>query len=95
MRADPDDSLAAGNLALIEAQQHHPAEAARLWASVFRRDPVELGAGLNLAVVECGAGERDAAMDTLGRLLVFAPDNSRARAMLEAIRSGRQPCAPQ
>jgi predicted CXXCH cytochrome family protein len=92
LQADPNDSLAAGNLALIEAQQHHVAEAERLWSSVFSRDPVELGAGLNLAVVECGSGQRAAALATLNRLLVFAPDNDRAHAMNQAIRDGRQSC---
>lgn len=90
--ADPDDSLAEGNLALIEAQSHNGEEAARLWSAVFARDPIELGAGLNLAVVECGAGRRDAAMETLNRALVFAPDNERARSMLAALGSGRENC---
>jgi predicted CXXCH cytochrome family protein len=93
LQADPDDSLAAGNLALIEAQRRHVAEAVRLWNSVFSRDPVELGAGLNLAVVQCAAGQREAAVSTLDRLLTFAPDNDRARSMLGAIRSGQQGCA--
>jgi predicted CXXCH cytochrome family protein len=92
LQANPQDSLAAGNLALIEAQQHHVDEAARLWSSVFSRDPVELGAGLNLAVVQCAAGRREAAGATLNRLLTFSPDNDRAREMLAAIRSGRQSC---
>lgn len=93
LKADPEDSLAAGNLALIEAQQHHMAEAAKLWDSVFLRDPVQVGAGFNLAVVQCAAGQREAAVATLSRLLDFAPDNDRARQMLGALRSGRQSCA--
>lgn len=93
LHADPNDSLAAGNLALIEAQQHRVAEAERLWNSVFSRDPVQLGAGLNLAVVQCGGGQREAALATLNRLLAFAPDNARAHAMEQAIRDGRQSCA--
>ncbi len=92
LEADPDDSLAAGNLALIAAQQHRVADAERLWASVFSRDPVELGAGLNLAVVQCGSGQREAALATLDRLLVFAPDNDRAHAMEQVIRDGKQSC---
>jgi hypothetical protein len=80
------------NLALIEAGERHFAEAERLWKAVFGRDPVELGAGLNLAVVECGEGERAQAVETLGRVLTFAPDNGRAREMLGAIRAGTQKC---
>ena len=59
----------------------------------LRRDPVELGAGLNLAVVQCAADQREGAVATLNRLLTFAPDNDRARSMLGAIRSGQQSCA--
>jgi len=93
LQADPDDSLAAGNLALIEARQHRLPEAEELWQRIVEHDPVELGAGLNLAIVECGTGRRDLAVATLNRLRAFAPDNSQARSMLEAIQSGRQSCA--
>jgi tetratricopeptide (TPR) repeat protein len=92
LEADPYDSLAGGNLALIEAGEHHYAEAIRLWGSVFSHDPVQLGAGLNLAVMECGAGERSAALSSLDRVLVFSPDNDRARTMAAEIRSGKQSC---
>jgi predicted Zn-dependent protease len=54
---------------------------------------VELGAGFNLAVVQCGAGQRDRALATLDRILRFAPDNDRARTMAHDIRAGKQPCA--
>ena len=92
LAADPDDALAAGNLAFIEARQHHVDAARQLWKSVFDHDPVELGAGLDLAVVECASGDRDSAVATLERLRTFAPDNDRARQMLEAIEAGRQSC---
>ena len=95
LAANADNSLAAGNLALIEAGQHHYAEAAQLWNSVFSHDPVQLGAGLNLAVVECETGQRGAALATLDRLLLFAPDNERARAMSVEIRSGKRSCRSQ
>jgi predicted CXXCH cytochrome family protein len=92
LTADSNDSLAAGNLALIQAGQHHYSEAIRLWDQVFSHDPVQLSAGLNLAVVECGAGQRTAALATLERLLTFSPDNGRAQAMAADIRSGKQSC---
>jgi len=90
--ADPFDSLAAGNLALIEAQQHHYPEAIRLWTQVFNHDPVQIDAGLNLAIVQCGVGQRDTTLATLNRVLAFSPDNDRARTMMAAIRSGKQTC---
>jgi predicted CXXCH cytochrome family protein len=95
LAANAYDSLAAGNLALIEAGQRHYTEAAELWNSVFSHDPVQLRAGLNLAVVECGTGQRGAALATLDRLLLFAPDNERARAMSVEIRSGKRSCGSQ
>jgi predicted CXXCH cytochrome family protein len=91
--ADPNDAVAAGNLALLAAGAHRYAEAMRLWSEVFARDPVELGAGFDLAVVQCGAGQRDAALATLDRILSFAPDNDRARTMASAVRAGKQACA--
>jgi predicted CXXCH cytochrome family protein len=90
--ADAFHSLAAGNLALIEAGQHHEAEAVRLWGRVFEHDPVQLGAGLNLAVIECQLGNRSAALSALERLLTFAPDNDKARILRAEIRSGRRAC---
>jgi predicted CXXCH cytochrome family protein len=92
LAADSYDSLAAGNLALVEAGQHHYAEAARLWSSVFHNDPVQLGAGMNLAIVDCGLGQRDAALAALDRLLLFAPDNQAGRALSLEIRSGKRSC---
>jgi predicted CXXCH cytochrome family protein len=90
--ADPDSSLAAGDLALLRAGQHQYAEASRLWEQVFEHDPSQLGAGVNLAIVECGMGERGAAFATLDRILEFSPDDQKAKAMAGEIRSGSQKC---
>ncbi|MFZ0744115.1 MAG: cytochrome c3 family protein [Terracidiphilus sp.] len=92
LQSDAFDSIAAGDLALIEARQHNLAEAMRLWRSVFDHDPAKIEAGMNLAVVECSEREREAAEATLERMLVFAPDNERARAFEAGIRSGTQNC---
>jgi predicted CXXCH cytochrome family protein len=92
LAANPYDSLAEGNLALIEAQQHHYAEAGQHWKAVFERDPLQVVAGFNLAVLECGSGERSAAVQTLERILQFAPDNRRARVMREEIETRKQSC---
>jgi tetratricopeptide (TPR) repeat protein len=92
LRADEYDELAAGDLALIEAQQHRYSGAAAHWSGVFKRDPVEAGAGMNLATLQCGSGMREAAVRTLERVLQFAPDEDRARTMQEEIRTGTQRC---
>lgn len=95
LEADPNSSLAAGDLALARVGQHQYADAARLWKAVFDHDPAQLRAGMNLAVVECGLGERAAALATLDRLIEFAPDNQNAKAMAREIRAGAQKCGPR
>jgi tetratricopeptide (TPR) repeat protein len=92
LEADEYDALAAGDLALIEAQRHDAREAIRLWGSVFAHDPAQLKAGMNLAVTECVQGERDAAHETLDRMLVFSPDDGQAKSFAAEIRTGRQGC---
>lgn len=92
LEADPYCSLATGDLALLKAGQHQYAEASRLWKQVFDHDPSQLGAGMNLAIVECGLGERGDALATLNRLLEFSPDDEKAKTLVERIRSGSQKC---
>ncbi len=92
LEADPYCSLAAGDLALLKAGQHQYAEASRLWKQVFDHDPSQLGAGMNLAIVECAVGERGDALATLNRLLEFSPDDQKAKAVAERIRAGSQKC---
>ena len=67
-------------------------EAIRLWQLVVEHDPTRVTAALNLAVVECGSGEKEAAMGTLERTLEFSPDEAAAEALLEEIRTGRRAC---
>lgn len=92
LNANPYSSLAAANLALIDFRRKDFAEAARLWAGVVEHAPMETAAGINLAVLECGAGRREAAKNALERVLEFAPDDQRARAMLKEIEDGKQAC---
>lgn len=92
LAASPYNSLALGNLAFIEAQNHRDTEAAKLWRQVFSHDPTELNAGQNLAIVDCRAGDAAGAVDTLERMLVFAPDNGKARSLLAAIRADETAC---
>ena len=90
--ANADDGLAAGDLALIEAQRHNSREAIRLWGAVFAHDPTQLRAGMNLAVTECAQGEQEAALGTLDRMLMFSPDDGWARSFAAEIRAGRRSC---
>jgi tetratricopeptide (TPR) repeat protein len=90
--ANAFDALAAGDLALIEAQRHNAREAIKLWGDVFAHDPTQLKAGMNLAMTECAQGERDEALATLERMLFFSPDDGQARSFAEEIRAGRRSC---
>lgn len=92
LEADPFDATAAGDLAVIAAQKHEYSEAEHLWQGVFDRDPGQVVAGMDLAIVECGTGRANAATATLERILEFSPDETKTRDMLLAIRSGRQRC---
>jgi len=92
LAADPFDATAAGDLALIEVKEKRYADAERLWHGIFERDPAEISTGMNLAILECAAGEGDSAMATLERVLEFSPDQEKARGMLLAIEAGRQRC---
>jgi tetratricopeptide (TPR) repeat protein len=92
LEADADDAFAAGNLALLKAGDRQYGEAVGLWARAFQNDPAELQAGMNLAIVECGVGKREAALGTLERILAFSPDYGKARTMVQAIRSGQNRC---
>lgn len=92
LEANSDDAVAAGDLAFLKAGQHLYPEAAALWKSVFEHDPAQLGAGMNLAIVECGMGNRDSALATLDRLLTFSPDDRKAKMLEREIRSGGHRC---
>jgi hypothetical protein len=48
---------------------------------------------MNLAVVQCGLGSREAALGTLERILEFSPDETQARELASEIRSGRHACS--
>jgi tetratricopeptide (TPR) repeat protein len=95
LKANPLDAVAEGNLALIDARGHDYAAAIHLWQAAFDHDPTQLAAGLNLAVVACGVGRKDAALAALARVLQFSPDDQRARAMQSAIQSGAMACKAQ
>jgi len=92
LAADTYDSVAAGNLALLKAGDRQYAAAIELWKQAFEEDPVQLKAGMNLAIVECGMGRKEAALGTLDRILSFSPDDGRARELAAQIRSGSHRC---
>jgi predicted CXXCH cytochrome family protein len=93
IQANPYDSIALGNLGLIRAKSHEYAAAERFWKAAFNHDPAQVGAGMNLAIVECETGDRRGALEALTRLLEFAPDETKARELMAEIQSGKKTCA--
>ena len=92
LAAEPHNSIAAGNLALLRAGDRQFEAAIDLWERSFQEDPVQLKAGMNQALVQCGLGRKEAALETLDRILAFSPDEGQAREMARGIRTGRRSC---
>jgi predicted CXXCH cytochrome family protein len=92
LKADPHDSVAEGNLALLKVRDRQFETAIALLERAFEEDPTQLTAGMNLAIVECDLGRREAALGALNRVLEFSPDNGQARVLSHAIRLGRHRC---
>jgi len=92
LQADPYNETAAGNLAVLDAQQDGFAAALPLWQTVFQHDPGASAAGIDLAVAQCRLGQAGAAAQTLQRVLLFSPDNDAARDLSLALAAGTQHC---
>jgi tetratricopeptide (TPR) repeat protein len=92
LAADSHDAVAAGNLALLKVRNREYEEAISLLERSFDEDPVELKAGMNLALVECGVGRKEAALGVLERILEFSPDDGAARELARGIRTGSHGC---
>ncbi|MDQ1453716.1 MAG: hypothetical protein QOK38_3582 [Acidobacteriaceae bacterium] len=92
LTVDPDDGTARGDMAVLFAGTGDYATAVRLLQRVFDADPAQAAAGYNLALGQCRLGQKDDAQATLKRLLRFAPDDQRARALVAALAGGGQHC---
>jgi predicted CXXCH cytochrome family protein len=93
LEADQYESLAAGDLAVLDAEAHDYGDAVGLWRRVFEDDPAQLAAGMDLAMVECAAGEIEQAKATVARLQEFAPDDGKVRALAARLRDGGGSCS--
>jgi hypothetical protein len=92
---DPFDATAAGDMALLEAQHGDLTAAVKLWSSVLANDPTQKTAASDLAATQCRLGDAASARTALERLLVFSPDDQRARQFAAALADGSQPCPPR
>jgi tetratricopeptide (TPR) repeat protein len=93
LAADPDNGTARGDMAVLFAGTGDYATAVRLWQRVFDADPAQAAAGYNLALGQCRLGHKSDAEATLKRLLSFAPDDQRAKALAVALAGGAQACS--
>lgn len=93
LAADPNDATARGDLAVLFAETGDYVTAVRLWQQVFDGDPAQSAAGYNLALGQCRLGRKADAKATLQRLLLFAPDNQKARELAAALANGAAKCS--
>ncbi len=92
LRADPQDSVAAGDLAILEMHTGDTQSAVGRLRQVSEKDPGETAASMDLAVIECGMGNPQLAIKALQHLLEFSPDDGKARQMLEVITGKPESC---
>ena len=92
LRANPADSVAAGDLAILEARAGDAKNAVAGLQWVSEHDPADTSAGIDLAMLECSIGDPQAAITALRHLLQFSPDDGKARRALAAIESERERC---
>ena len=92
LRANPADSVPAGDLAILEARAGDTKDAVTRLEGVSENDPGETTASMDLAMVECAIGNPQTATLALQHLLEFSPDDGKARQLLAAIESKRETC---
>lgn len=89
----PVDSAAAGDLAVLLARSGNMPEALALWRDAFQQNPDVPAAGFDLSVGYCAMGDPRDAIKTLQRVVIFSPDDEKARMLMQSITTGRQSCA--
>jgi predicted CXXCH cytochrome family protein len=89
LQADPNQSDAETNLAVIEANKGNVDRALELWKDAFQRQPWQSAIGMDLAITYCQAGRFDEARMATLRVLEFNPDFGAGKAMLKHLNSNR------
>ncbi len=92
LRANPADSVAAGDLAILQTRTGEVASAVTGLRWVSENDPGDTSASMDLAMIDCALGDPQAATMALRRLLEFSPDDGKARQVLAAIEGKRDRC---
>ncbi len=92
LRTDPADSIAAGNLAILEARAGNVKAAVTLLEGISLNDPGETRAGMDLVMIDCAIGNPQAATQVLRHILDFSPDDAKAREALAGIETKPETC---
>jgi tetratricopeptide (TPR) repeat protein len=92
LRANPADSVAAGDLAILQARAGDVKNAVTGLQWVSEHDPADTSASMDLAMIECAIDDPQAAITALQHLLEFSPDDGKARQVLAAIESKTERC---
>ena len=92
LRANPADSVAVGDLAILQARAGDPKAAIAGLRWVSEHDPGDTSASLDLALIECAIGDPRTAKAVLEHLLEFSPDDGKARQALASIESKPEHC---
>ena len=92
LRVNPADSIAAGDLAILEARAGNAKAAITLLDGISHNDPGETTAGRDLAMIDCALGDPQSATKALQHVLDFSPDDAKARQALAAIEAKPETC---
>ena len=93
LKLDPENLISRMNLGTLVARSGDLEAAAALWQQSFaiNRDVPSLGQ--NLAIVECGLGDRARAQEILAEVLAYNPALVPLRDLLASIGDGQRPCS--
>jgi Flp pilus assembly protein TadD len=92
LRINLADSIAAGDLAILEARAGNAKAAITLLEGISHNDPGETTAGIDLAMIDCALGDPLSATKALQHVLDFSPDEAKARQALAAIKAKPETC---
>jgi predicted CXXCH cytochrome family protein len=92
LKLDPNDTVALGNLAVLDAATGHSQQAIELLGHVLMLDPAQTRAGMNLAFLQCSTGQQTQARSTLERISIFNPDDATLRKFMKTGEFGGQRC---
>jgi hypothetical protein len=90
---DPTDLTALSNLGILLARQGDLAQAMQLLNRAFDNNNDIAGLAMNLARIECAAGDGAAARETLQTALVYGPALEDVRRLQEQIKAQTSSCA--